>query len=549
MEWLKRLKVSRLRISKFSIKYKILTIACVAIAGFAGYLTFMSTVATSNAERLASVKNVFYPILDYSNTNIVLMERYISGLEVAITVADADLVTEAKAYIDTINANLDSIESIEPNLATNHQELRSAVQSYIDPAQSLATMLVSGSADFSKIPDLMANANTNKEIAQEALKFYSEQRYVEFTTILQETDEAFQNGLYMGLITVIAILVALTLIAYWIAEKITSNIKSVSDSLNDMASGQGDLTRRLETKTQDELADLVGGFNSFVGKLQSIVSQVVASSETMITSIEQISSAIASTSVGANDQNNKTVEVATSIESLVHNVNTVSRNATEAADFSIEALNAAESGKSIVSLAVGDMNNLADLVRNSARLIDELGEKSDNISNIVKVIYDITAQTNLLALNATIEAARAGDRGKGFAIVANEVRTLATRTEDSAKTIKSITDDLISQTQSAVTSMEKGLEQVEVTLEHSNKTGSALFDIIQSVDNINKIIQKIATATGDQSSAADIINESIYQVSEISISTASAADRTVADSKELLLTASDLKALVNQFKI
>lgn len=549
MDWLNRLQWSRLRVSKFSIKYKILSIACVAIAGFAGYLTFMSTVASSNAERLASVKNIYYPILDDANVNIVLMERYISGLEIAITVADMDIIEETEDYITQLKSNLSHIEEIAPELADKNLELLEAINSYRHPAKSLATMLISGNGDFSKMPDLMAEANSNKEVAQESLKYYAEQRYVEFTTILQQTDEAFQNGLFMGLITVIAILLALTLIAYWIANKITGDISSVSESLKDMASGHGDLTRRLETKTNDELSDLVSGFNQFVGKLQSIVSQVVDSSEKMIHSIDHISTAINSTSRGANDQNNKTVEVATSIESLVHNVSTVSRNATEAANFSKEAHTAAQSGSSIVGLAVRDMNNLATLVRDTGGIIHQLGEKSDNISNIVKVIYDITAQTNLLALNATIEAARAGERGKGFAIVANEVRTLATRTEDSAKTIKSITDDLIHQTQSAISSVEKGLDQVEVTLEHSNQTGSALNEIIDSVDNINKIIQKIATATGDQSSAADIINESIYQVSEISIRTASEADQTASDSERLSATANNLKDLVNQFKI
>jgi methyl-accepting chemotaxis protein len=339
------------------------------------------------------------------------------------------------------------------------------------------------------------------------------------------------------------------ILAYVIHRGIAVPVNNAVDMLKDIATGEGDLTKRLDVRQMDEVGELSRWFNTFVEKIHDMVVQinemalnVASASQQMSATSEQMSRAIIS-------ENEQVTRVASSMEEMSATVLEVAKNATNASNSARHAVEMAESGGRIVQEGINSTNNIAHRVRESAKTVEELGASSQKIGEIVSVIDDIADQTNLLALNAAIEAARAGEHGRGFAVVADEVRKLAEKTTKATKEIAGMVKTIQKITQEAVQSMGAGSKEVEAGVELSKKVGDSFQDIIKSVKTVTDMINQIATAAEEQASASEEVSGNITTISDSTKQSSTGAQQNAEVARNLSGQASELQKMLTQFKL
>ena len=346
----------------------------------------------------------------------------------------------------------------------------------------------------------------------------------------------------------IGLLAGLT-VAWLISRMIIGPLQQAVSAMHDIAEGEGDLTRRLDESGNDEIAQLALGFNKFAGKIQTLVGQVTGFTSQLASATNEMSAITEQTNIGAKRQQQDTDQVVSAVNEMMSSVQEVARSAAEAAGAAQHADDETANGQTVVSNTVKSINALAGEVERAAEVIHRLGKDSENIGSVLDVIKGIAEQTNLLALNAAIEAARAGEQGRGFAVVADEVRTLASRTQQSTQEIQEMIERLQTGAREAVTVMEEGRNMAKTSVDQAAKAGSSLDVIAGAVSTINTMNTQIASAAEEQSSVTDEINRSIHNISEVCDQTAEGAQQTARASEELANLAVELQGLLQQFRI
>ncbi|HEU5401722.1 MAG TPA: methyl-accepting chemotaxis protein [Terriglobales bacterium] len=354
-----------------------------------------------------------------------------------------------------------------------------------------------------------------------------------------------------GLIAILAIGSVGVVVGYGLILRrgIVTRLRTVVDRVKDIAEGEGDLTQRIRIVSDDEIGELSHWFNMFIDKLQTIIRQVSSSTQQLASACEQISESAKQMAIGAGAQQNQTAQVATAMQEMSASVTQVSGNASLVAEHSLAAVKDAREGGQVAERAVEMMCTASESVDLVAQQIADLGRRSDQIGKIVGVIDEIADQTNLLALNAAIEAARAGEQGRGFAVVADEVRKLAERTTTATKEIAGMIASIQNETKVAVGSMEKSAAHVQQGVEAIRGAGTRLELIIEGAEKAAEMITQIAAASSQQASTTDEINSNINEIARISNESAGGAQESAKACEHLSVLASDLQLLVRKFKV
>ncbi len=347
-------------------------------------------------------------------------------------------------------------------------------------------------------------------------------------------------------ILVIAVVFSL-LIAKRTAKTILSSIKKIAESIEVMS--KGDLTRRIDVAWKDEIGDMATHLNAFTEKLWNIIIQfskgsiVASGSATLLdNAAKQMTSGMEQAVVQVNS-------VASASEEMSMTSSEIAQNCVSAAKSSEQANNAAIAGETIINETVAVMDRINNIVKDSARTVESLGERSDKIGDIISLIDDIADQTNLLALNAAIEAARAGEQGRGFAVVADEVRKLAERTTAATKQIGATIKAMQTETKQAVVSMEEGVKEVEIGAQDAKKSGTALKDILNQINIVTSEIGQIAVASEQQTATANEIAHNIQKISEVMEETARNVSENADAASQMAGLSAELKKLFGQFKL
>lgn len=330
---------------------------------------------------------------------------------------------------------------------------------------------------------------------------------------------------------------------------VVSRLAILEKSMKDIAEGDGDLKIRVDVHSNDAIDRVGRYFNLFLDKIHDAITRVDGASQQLNVSSTELTSITDDTKNSIDEQQSETEQVATAINEMTVTVGEVARNATDAASATHDADEQAAEGRSIVTSSIDSIHVLVDDIQEAANVIMQLRKDSESIGGVLDVIQGIAEQTNLLALNAAIEAARAGEQGRGFAVVADEVRTLASRTQESTTEIKTIIDSLQSGAEQAVQAMDKGREQVQMTVEKTTEAGSSLELITAAVAKINEMNTQIASAAEEQNSVAEEINQNITRISQHAEKTADGAQTTQMASTELASLSEELNILMSQFKI
>ncbi|MCG3735409.1 methyl-accepting chemotaxis protein [Vibrio cincinnatiensis] len=362
-------------------------------------------------------------------------------------------------------------------------------------------------------------------------------------SVIESISSSIRFSLVFYAIAVIAGLIS----TYIITINITKPIYLAVDFAKKLA--DGDLSIQVGKTSEDEMGMLLNAVQMAASRLNRMMITITRASEELASSSQELAVVTEQTTSGIMSQEEETEQVATAINQMTATVAEVANNAAQASDSAHVAANEAENGAKIVNNTVNSIDTLAQIVNDSSDNVHHVEQEVLNISSILNVIKEIADQTNLLALNAAIEAARAGEAGRGFAVVADEVRSLASRTQNSTSEIEQIIVQLQQGTQVAVDSMKQGAVQVDECVDLARRTSAALNSITEAVDVIAEMNIQIASASEEQRSVSESINQNIINVKHVAEENAAAADQTRASSTDIARLASELKTLVEEFTL
>ncbi|SET41318.1 MULTISPECIES: HAMP domain-containing methyl-accepting chemotaxis protein [Marinobacter] len=440
-------------------------------------------------------------------------------------------------------------EAVERFRASGERAVRTIDSSFLDKnvKSALKDLLVRYIEVFNKVVE----AENQTQSLQEQMVGTARDTLataVELQETQQQKMEDERETASMVIIAVVLVIVILgALIAWILTRSITRPIHQAVALATRVA--DGDLQETVTSDRGDELGQLLSALGTMVTSLRELVRHINASATNIASSAEELSTVTAETSQGVTQQRDQTDQVATAMNEMVATVNDVARSAEDAFSAANTANEKAAAGESAVEETLSYVSELNTQVEQVAERLRGLQKDSENIGTVLDVIKSVAEQTNLLALNAAIEAARAGEQGRGFAVVADEVRSLAQRTQSSASEIETLISNLVNSTEDSVTTMERGTTLAGQTLDSARTTGETIREIAAAVGNISQYNSQIATAAEQQTSVAEDINQNVTQIRDVSDQSATAAEQISSSSNELARLGEDLSSQVARFRL
>jgi methyl-accepting chemotaxis protein len=403
----------------------------------------------------------------------------------------------------------------------------------------------------SKVREVMQSQSKEIVSKLEASNQAIRQENKDLNSKAEETISNTSDGLVTSQVLVLFVtgLVALILVSGFVLLRILIPVNTLTNAMNDIASGEGDLTQRLPVKGDNEIDRLASAFNRFVEKIQQSIVKASESTKSLTAAAGQLEQIARQSNEDTSNQHEEMQQVAAAVTEMSATVKEIATSSESAASSAKEADNEADNGQLVVKQTVDAISLLAQEVESAALVINKLEEDSEAIGSVLGVIRGIADQTNLLALNAAIEAARAGEQGRGFAVVADEVRTLASRTQQSTQEIQSIIQGLQEGTTQAVKVMNESVASANETVEKASDANNSLTNIVKAVSAISEVNTHIATASEQQSSAVNEIDRSINYIAELSDKSATGSDETLLACEDLGRLGEELKGIVLQFKV
>jgi len=358
--------------------------------------------------------------------------------------------------------------------------------------------------------------------------------------------EAKTATIVMSVLAVIGFALAV-LLGLFISASITKPLREAVSAANRIA--DGDLTVQIEAKAADEVGELMSAMENMVKNMRNMIARTVDISTGIASASDQLHSTSEQIATGAEEVASQTNTVATASEEMSATSSDIARNCAMAAETSKRTADSATTGTRVVNETIAGMDIIANRVRQTSKTVEALGARSEQIGEIIGTIEDIADQTNLLALNAAIEAARAGEQGRGFAVVADEVRALAERTTKATREIGEMIKGIQKETQEAVKAMEDGVHEVERGTVSSQKSGQALEEILAGIDAVFMQVNQIATAAEQQTATTSEVTSNIQQITVVVHQTAQGASETATAAAQLNVNAIELQQLVKQFRL
>ncbi|KPJ90235.1 MAG: hypothetical protein AMJ53_14340 [Gammaproteobacteria bacterium SG8_11] len=468
-----------------------------------------------------------------------------------LTFGSEEMLQNIRLFLEKSQNSLDDIQGFSDILTFEQEEgMASLVELRNKWEKNLKQLVEIHKGDKARMDAFLIRTEIGpilERIDQDLSELVAYQRQAIENTNTELVEQASSTSTTVAFLLVFGLTIG-TLVAWLITRAIVIPLKAAVTALKNIAEGEGDLTQRLEQRGNDEISELGAQFNKFAENIQNIVRQVSETATNLAQASEQMTRTTLNTSESIQRQKSEVDQAATAITEMSSASHEVAQNADLTAESTKDADRQTKEGRSLVNQTLDAIQTLTEKTQSTAQTIEQLGDGINQISSVIDVIRGVAEQTNLLALNAAIEAARAGEQGRGFAVVADEVRTLANRTTQSTEEIRSKVESLQKEAANAVSSILENRDLANATMEVANKSGASLDSITDAVSRIASMTIQIASAAEEQSSVAEQINQSIVNINQMADDTDAQARSISENSKKLSVTSETLNALVNRFK-
>ncbi|TXI02220.1 MAG: methyl-accepting chemotaxis protein [Pseudomonas monteilii] len=536
---------------KISLTLKLFLPPAIALFGLLLFVGYTAVQLDDNDSRLVSLEKQRYPTLEAADNVIFQFSRLPGLLNSAVAAGERDTLDEASDVLADVHARLRDLEPLTAERADRHRELQAwsaAIKRYADNALASSGQLLDGAAfdDLRPHFDRMASDLKNAQALGEQFRSHA---YADFLSSLTQVRADNATTTHVGYLLSFCLLLLVSASAAWVIRQVIGNVRGVIASLRTIASGDGDLTRRVHVDSSDEIGEMIGLFNGLLDSLQGTLRQVIETAAPL----EQMSRELHRLTQGAEDsarsQQERTESISSDIDTMTNSIQEVAQRsgqASEQASAAARQANEARHNIDILSSSIGDLGNS---VLGSVQAMEQLEAETQHVGAVLTVIRSIAEQTNLLALNAAIEAARAGEQGRGFAVVADEVRNLAQKTAASIAQIQDIIQRLQSSASGVLHAMNLNGEKARTSIERSEHATQTLEAITKTVRQIDELNAGIARFTNEQIGLSRSIQQDTEKLQQDTQATTQGADATARLGEQLVGMGNHLRSATAQFRI
>lgn len=498
---------------------------------------------------LIQLEEKIYDMVQLSTINKPLLSRADELLTQAVSFEENDMLTQGQASIDALLANLSKLKELDAERVDQIAQIEQAALAYQNVAVPIVKGMLDGTADFANMASDIAKKTEMFERANAGLEGYHQAIDAQFKTEILAAVDSGENSLIVTIAVSTGFAMFLGVLIFYIARTISSTASQISDSLHELSQGSGELAHRVSVTGKDELGSTALNFNSFMDKLSVIVSSIIQTSKPLLETANDLDNNAQTVKVAKSELVLKAGEGKSAMEEITLSIGEISQSATTASDAMKDTEDKANEGLDIVNNTISNTESLNTQIIEASTLVEQLAQDTKNVANILDVISSIAEQTNLLALNAAIEAARAGEQGRGFAVVADEVRALASKTGDATTEIRDVLSRLESAASSTVDAMQQAKDQSQHTEDLAGDTGAALRNIKERIEDVRSMNMTIAAATEEQSLVVANVSEIITDMHTSVESTQVAYDELATLSSRLLSASDSLNQATSQFKL
>ncbi|MAK86666.1 methyl-accepting chemotaxis protein [Stutzerimonas kunmingensis] len=539
-------------LKNLSLTAKLSLVPAVALVGLVLYVVYTSLQLSATDSRLVLLETRSYPTLEKADAVIFQFSRVPALLNNAVAAGEPGILDEAREVLQQIDSQQQALASLLSEQRQQHQALsdwRKAVRDYADNALAASTKLIDGSASFDDLRPSLDRMASDLAQAQKLGSDFRAQAYDDFQQTLVQTREANAATTRLGIILSLVLVVLVSLGAWLVIRSVMVNIRGVITSLQSIARGDGDLTQRVNVESNDEIGAMIELFNSFLDKLQRTIRQIIEAANPLGQVSKELYKLTQGSEENAKSQQHHTDSITRDILTMTGSIQEVAQRSQQASDEANSAARQAATAREHVGSLSTGISDLGDSVMGAVKAMEQLEEETQEVGSVLTVIRSIAEQTNLLALNAAIEAARAGEQGRGFAVVADEVRNLAQKTAASTAEIQQIIQRLQNSANTVLNVMTSNGEKSRASIERSIEATQLLEAIAGTVNQIDELNAGIAQFTQEQIGLSSSIRQETQVLQQDAQATANGAEATARLGEQLVSTGDHLRAATGQFRV
>ncbi|WP_280284130.1 methyl-accepting chemotaxis protein [Pseudomonas sp. BN415] len=539
-------------LKKLPLDFKLSLLPAVALLGLLLFVVYTSVQLGANDERLDALESYSFPTLEKADAVIFQFSRLPGLFNSSVAAGELSTLAQAGQILGEVDVLFQGLNDLTRNNAERAAELegwRQAIARYADNAMAASEQLIKGSAGFEDLRPSLDRMASDLATAQKLGEAFRNNAYKDFQNTLGQARTDNAETTRTGYILSALLMTLVGLGAWLIIRGIMINVHGVIESLQSIAGGDGDLTRRVNVDSHDEIGTMIRLFNAFLDKLQATISQVVGAAKPLGQISQELYRLTKQSEERAKSQQGHTDSIGHDIQTMTSSIREVAQRSEQASEGAGAASRQADAARASIGSLSNSINDLGSSVMGAVQAMRQLEEETQQVGSVLTVIRSIAEQTNLLALNAAIEAARAGEQGRGFAVVADEVRNLAQKTTASTAEIQQIIQRLQNSANGVLNVMTANGDKAQHSIERSVEATRMLESIAVAVGQIDDLNAGIAQLTREQIGLSSSIQQETQVVQEDAQATANGAGATARLGEQLVSTGDHLRAATAQFRV